>query len=196
PLTPHSSLAPTVIQLTATPLSARDFADYGQVIAFPSSSETMGIAANQGTARRINYAAHLSNLRAASNETSRAAQANLALFRCEPPAALKDATHFHVRLLERHRWSTQAFLPVASTPSHPPDDVTHGYLVVVALNGPDNRPDLSTLAAFRATARQGINYNANVWHHPMVVLKTPMDFACLVWENGVAEEDCEEVNLP
>ncbi|KAI8049008.1 ureidoglycolate hydrolase [Syncephalis plumigaleata] len=195
----HTGPAPSLIQLTVTPLSAQSFADYGQVIAFPSSSdnEAIGIAANHGTARRINHAAQLSNLRPVSSKLSCAAQPNLALFRCEPPADLRDpttVTHFPLRILERHQWSTQTFLPVASTPSL--HSGNGGYLVVVALNGPDNRPDLSTLAAFRATALQGINYNANVWHHPMIALKTPMDFACLVWENDMTEEDCEEVNLP
>ena len=37
------------------------------------------------------------------------------------------------------------------------------YLVVVALNGKNDRPDLSTLRAFLATSAQGVSYDQGVW---------------------------------
>ena len=36
-------------------------------------------------------------------------------------------------------------------------------LVVVALNGKDDRPDPSTLRAFLMTSAQGVSYNAGMW---------------------------------
>jgi ureidoglycolate hydrolase len=42
---------------------------------------------------------------------------------------------------------------------------------------------------------QGLNFKAGVWHHPLVALGTPCDFACLVWESGVAADDCHVVNM-
>ncbi|KAI9595951.1 ureidoglycolate hydrolase [Syncephalis fuscata] len=129
----HTGPAPNVVQLKLTPLSAEGFAAYGQVIEFPHTTDAMGISANHGTARRVNHTANLSNLRPVSSTTSLAAQANLALFRCVPPASMApDATHHSVYILERHQWSTQAFIPIASTP----EPTSSNYLVVVALNGP------------------------------------------------------------
>ncbi|RKP06764.1 ureidoglycolate hydrolase, partial [Thamnocephalis sphaerospora] len=171
------------------PLTPTGFAEYGQVVAFPDAHvdlDATTVAANQGTARRLNFAAMLSNLRPVSSQVSPAARPNMVLFRCMPAETLP----LRVRLLERHRWSTQAFMPLASTP------LATGYLVVVAQNGPDDLPDLSTLAAFRASSAQGINYNAGIWHHPMVALDQVTDFMSLVWENGLAEEDCQEVSMP
>jgi allantoicase len=38
-----------------------------------------------------------------------------------------------------------------------------GYLVVVAKNGPDDKPDRKTLRAFSASASQGIMYDTAIW---------------------------------
>jgi len=38
-----------------------------------------------------------------------------------------------------------------------------GYLVVVALNGEDDKPDIKTLRAFISTTAQGISYDTAVW---------------------------------
>lgn len=38
-----------------------------------------------------------------------------------------------------------------------------GYLVVAALNGPDDKPDMSTARAFLGSVAQGVSYNAGVW---------------------------------
>jgi ureidoglycolate hydrolase len=128
----HILLAPQPILLEAVPLTAEAFAPYGQVIAF---DDHQTVSANQGTARRLNYAASLTNLRPTSSHISPAARPNLALFRCVP----LTTRSLQVKLLERHRWSTQMFMPVASTP----DAV--GYLVVVAQNGPGKRTRTHTI---------------------------------------------------
>ena len=66
------------------------------------------------------------------------------------------------------------------------------YLVVVALGGA--APELSTARAFVASPTQGIGYRAGVWHHPMIALDAPIDFACFVWEDG-STLDCETFAL-
>ena len=38
-----------------------------------------------------------------------------------------------------------------------------GYIAVAALNGPDDKPDMSTARAFIGTVAQGISYNAGIW---------------------------------
>lgn len=109
----------------------------------------------------------------------------MCVFHCRPTNELP----FTVKLLERHPYSSQAFIPMT-------DGKTRGYLVIVALNGDDDKPDMSTLKAFVATTKQGINYGPGIWHHPMVVLEHEADFACIVHESGVPEDDCNEVDTP
>ena len=37
------------------------------------------------------------------------------------------------------------------------------YIAVVALNGKDDKPDVSTLRAFLITSSQGVSYHAGIW---------------------------------
>lgn len=154
----------------AVPLSAARYAPYGEIV---QASETGSAPANQGTARRSDFLADLRNLRPG-------AKPNLCVFRCAP--FLGD--RFEVKLLERHPYSTQIFLPL---PGAGP------ALAVVALGG--DAPDLATLAAFIVEGAQGLTYRPGVWHHPIVALGRPSDLACLVWEDG-SSGDCEELSLP
>lgn len=96
------------------PLTADSFSPFGQVIEFTQQHSNN---ANQGTAKRLNYLAQLSNLRP---ET---ATPNLCIFRVSP---LQSHNTFQVRLLERHPYSTQAFIPMCTTAS--------GYMVIVCPN--------------------------------------------------------------
>lgn len=92
-----------------------------------------------------------------------------------------------MKLLERHLYSTQAFIPMTCSKVRARIayilrhikymlvltlfSVMQRYLVVVALNDPKtDKPDLSTLAAFVAARNQGITYYPGVWHHPMIAL--------------------------
>jgi ureidoglycolate lyase len=155
------------MQIQAATLDPEFYRPYGDVIATTGSARS----ANAGTAQRFNHVAGLENLRPG-------AQPNLCVFRVEPAMA----NPFTVRMLERHRHSTQAFVPMAAT----------RYLVIVCGGG--DAPDLSTLKAFLATGTQGITYKPGTWHHPLVVLDRTTDFACLVYEDGSAG-DCEEHQL-
>jgi ureidoglycolate lyase len=161
--------------MRATPLTTGAYARYGDVIA--ARDDVKPVGANLGTAERYNGLATLENKRIAT------AKANLCVFRCQPMVK-GPARKFTVRLLERHAHSTQAFVPMQGI---------ERYLVIVCLGG--DRPDLATLGAFLATGGQGITYRPGVWHHPLVAMDRPGDFACLVWEDGSAG-DCDTVNLP
>lgn len=111
------------------------------------------------------------------------AKPNLCVFKCQPTPQLP----FKLTLLERHKYSSQVFIPMT------PPNGARAYLVIVALNdcGRD-KPDWGTLKAFIADTTQGINYREGCWHCPMVALEKETDFGCLVWECG-GEGDCEEV---
>jgi ureidoglycolate lyase len=152
--------------------------------------------------------------------------------------AQSSAGLFPVRILERHPFTTQTFVPLGANP-------TRRYLVIVApslapseadANFPvpssakEGRadwqlpgrglPDLTGLRAFIATGRQAITCKslfcslarrmasaltawmatdgAGTWHAPMVALGEPgtsMDFVVVQAANGVALEDCQEVEI-
>ena len=132
----------------------------------------------------------------------------------------KNPTAFAVRVLERHPYTTQTFIPL-SDPADPRK--SRHYLVIVAPTlppGPNDRddfpvpsrcdsaqyrrplpgrglPDLARLRAFVATApQQAVTYGAGTWHAPMVTLgeaETSLDFLVVQFANGVAVEDCQEV---
>lgn len=137
---------------------------YGEVIAAAGTAR----AANAGTALRYDHVAALENLRPG-------AAPNLCVFRAEPATA----NPFGVRMLERHRHSTQAFVPMAAS----------RYLVVVCGGGEE--PELATLRAFIATGSQGITYRPGTWHHPLIALDRRTDFACVVYEDD-SPGDCDE----
>ena len=171
-MTTKQSGSPSHIQ--AVSLTPENYRDYGDVIS--ARSDIAPSAANMGTAKRFNFLAKLENLRPGK------AEPNLCLFRCNP--ILSGAQpKFEIRLLERHLYSTQAFIPMQGA---------ERFLVIVCLG--KDQPDLSTLRAFVASKSQGMTYKPGVWHHPLVAMDHLTDFACLVWEDG-SPEDCEVVNL-
>jgi ureidoglycolate lyase len=62
------------------------------------------------------------------------------------------------------------------------------YLVVVAPAGADGSPGAPE--AFLATGRQGVNYAAGTWHHPLISLEAECDF--LVVDRDGPGENLEE----
>jgi ureidoglycolate lyase len=154
------------MRLPCRPLTPDDYAPYGHVIMASPRGEP-GKPANQGTARRFDHLAPLLDLRPG------VASLNVSVFRCRP----WPTGPFEVKLLEKHPASTQIFVPMNA----------RRYLALVARG--DDRPDLSTLAAFVATGAQGVSYHPGTWHHPMIALDGEIDFACFVNEDGSAA-DC------
>ncbi|MFL5320731.1 MAG: ureidoglycolate lyase [Myxococcaceae bacterium] len=152
--------------IEAVPLHPEAFAPFGDVV---SAGLRSGSSANQGTAVRFDWSAALMNSR--SN-----AKANLAVFRSAP-----QPLPFTVKLLERHPHSTQAFLPM----------IAQRFLVIVAPTASNGEPDVAQLRAFVCGPGQGINYKPACWHHPIIALDVPAEFAMLAWEDGTAA-DCEE----
>ena len=156
-------------QIQAQPLTAEAFSPFGQVV---SAGLKQGSSANQGTAVRFDWCADLRNARSE-------AKPNLAVFRStplEPPITIK--------LLERHPQNTQAFMPM----------IVSRFMIIAAPNLRDGSPDTEQLQAFLCLPGQGINYNAGVWHHPIIALDQPAEFAMLAWEDGTPL-DCEEFPL-
>ncbi|SPO23458.1 related to DAL2 - allantoinase [Ustilago trichophora] len=173
--------------IPAIPLTTPAFERYGAVIDGPSCQNPLDKPfkiVNQGTAKKyLNLAEILNNY---PNQAG--AKTNIHVYRCDPATSLP----FEVKLLERHRFTTQAFIPMV-----PINGQQQGFLVVVALNGQDDRPDLNTLGVFLATTEQAIQYLPGIWHHPMIALgKQATDFACIVNESATQPQlDCDEVEV-
>lgn len=88
------------------------------------------------------------------------------------------------RQMERHAFSSQSFLPLATGTR---------YLVMVAPHGADDGPDMAATEAFVADG-VGITYAADTWHHPMTVLAVPARFAVVMWLDG-SDRDTDFVDI-
>ena len=158
----------TTNTLSATPLSAEAFQPFGCVVGRDAGD---GTVANDGWARRYDRVAEIENLRSG-------AAPNLAVFSVQP-----QTLPLIVDRLEVHRHSSQTFVPMGAT----------DFLVAVCLPGADGAPEVASLRAFIGRG-VGITYRAGIWHHPIVTLARPQDFAMLVWEDGT-DGDCEYASL-
>lgn len=191
-----SATGPTGLIIPALPLTPEAFAPFGQVVqayadvnAVPSPRTTRITGANQGTAIKFHKLALLESSYPAGAD----ATAGLSVYRCNPIDVLTGGL-WTVKLLERHPYTNQAFIPMGAGEELPQPGTR--YLVIVALNGEGDRPDLATMRAFVAHAGQGVVYNTGLWHHPMAVIDKAMDFTCVETQIGDGSDaDCEIVNL-
>ena len=87
--------------------------------------------------------------------------------------------------MERHVHSSQAFAPLDCA----------SYLVMVAPHGEGGMPDLQKARAFRVPGDTGINYKADIWHHPLSPLERIGRFAILTFVDGTATDE-QFVDLP
>ena len=153
--------------LHALPLTPEAFATFGQVVqgygdvnAVPRGVRVT--SANQGSA----YKFHKISLLESSYPADVKATTGLSVYRCQPIDA-KPGGHWDIKVLERHLHTNQAFIPMgpgfASEGDEGLKETARDYLVVVAQNGKDDKPDLETIRAFIATSAQGIVYNAGIW---------------------------------
>lgn len=124
------------------------------------------LMAQNGVPERKTWAARVDNLRPE-------ARANMTYMSLEPE-------HYPVEVfeLERHQFSHQMFVPLEGT----------NHLVVVCSSKKDGFPDLGKALAFHATGGQTVNYNANVWHAPRMVLHNPGAFIMLRWDADTAAD--------
>jgi ureidoglycolate lyase len=156
--------------IRAQKLTRETYAPYGQVI---EADQALPFKpANFGRAKRYNFLADAKNLRPDS------ASINVCVFHC----SAWTEPQIEVKLLERHEFSTQIFVPMQSG----------RYITIVAQGG--DTPDEKTIAAFVMDGPQGISYYPGTWHYPMTVLDHPLDMFCLVYEDGT-NGDCQVKNL-
>ena len=153
----------TATIIPALPLTPEAFAPFGQVVqaygdhaAAPKGTKIT--PANAGTASKF----HKQALLESSYDPAVGATTGLSVYRCNPVQLSADRV-LPLQVLERHPYTNQAFIPMGKGSGEGLVDPGVAYLVTVAKNGKDGRPDLTTLRAFVATAAQGIVYNTAVW---------------------------------
>jgi allantoicase len=192
---PTTQQSQDVITIPVLPLTAEGFAPFGQVIQATSPSSTPSSVkvtpANGGTAQKY----HKLSLLNAGYPSESGETTGISIYRCQPLEDISEGVTV-LKTLERHLFTSQAFIPMGSGGGEGLSDPSNSYLVVVAHNGTDDKPNLETLKAFVATTAQGISYDAGTWHQPMTVLNKPLDLACVETQIGDGSAlDCEILDL-
>jgi len=136
--------------IAASPLTADDFAPFGDVLDFSGAPDRI---INQGLCGRWHDLAQM--------DFGPGGRAGISLFDAEPrrlPLTLE--------MVERHPAGSQAFLPMTE----------HPFLVIVApdVEGHPGRPQ-----AYLAASGQGVNYHRGVWHGVLTALHAPGRFAVI-----------------
>ncbi|NUR22290.1 ureidoglycolate lyase, partial [Frateuria sp.] len=127
--------------LSVEPLHPQSFRPFGDVIEAGEGAQHRAIY--EGFAQRYDDLAQLDTGRQGGHPV-------LSIFRARP-----RTLPFQLRLVERHRLGSQAFMPL----------LPQRFLVVVAAAGPVPVP--AQLRCFMAAPGQGVNYAAGTWHHPL-----------------------------
>ena len=143
------------MELIAEPLTEEKFAPFGHVLKLPEN------------AGRMDYSGFLQNKR---DDVPVCFRTSLT-----EPSSLPLKTE----VMERHQYSSQAFLPVDSG----------RYLIMVAPHASGGGPEMSELRAFIANPDQGVSYNADTWHHPMTVLDKPSIFVTVMFADGGPDDE-------
>lgn len=152
--------------LPIIPLTKSAFAPFGDVV--EADPATMRLI-NGGTTERYHALGHPRAL-------GEGAELIISLFRGQP-----RTLPYVVDMMERHPFGSQSFHPLQDRP----------WLVVVA-GDEGGRPGIPHV--FRATGGQGINYRANIWHHPLMALAEISDF--LVVDRSGPGNNLEEYFYP
>lgn len=147
-------------------LTKEAFAPFGDVIGTAGAELRL---INNGTTQRFHDLARVETM-------GQDARALVSIFRGQPFTLPLD-----IVMLERHPLGSQAFVPMHERP----------WLVVVApdAGGRPGEP-VAFLVRPDESGIRGVNYRANVWHHPLVSLEAESDF--LVVDRGGEGANLEE----
>ena len=138
-------------QVRLAAISAAAFSPFGVLVTAPPD------------AARVNFTAPVTNLRPH-------ARANLAIV--HPPVTDLPIC---VAVMERHCFSTQAFLPLNGVQA-----------VLLVAPGGDDGPDLAAAQAFLLPGDIGFSYHVGVWHAGMTLRGAAGAMVMLVHEDGSA----------
>lgn len=177
----------TILEVDTEPLSPENFKEFGAV-----NSSAHELVRGQGSSADQDTASEQSKVSPVADNSdlaSKQANADSKTFKCTPPTDLIGNDVYHAKVLERHRHRTQTFSPLSRSKQDT------AYLVIVAPTASDDMPDLNKVRAFTCKGDQAVTYGVSVWHAPMIALGKETDFAVLIHENDVSEDDFQEVHL-
>lgn len=150
-----------------SPLTASAFAPFGDILCKTQAPSAFHI--NQGNCLRHHDLAKV-------EATGTNARVMINIFSAKP-----YGLPFHLNMVERHPYGSQAFMPLSSEP----------FLVIVAH---DTGEGPAKPQAFITQSGQGINIHRNVWHGVLTPLNKPSDF--LVIDRGGDENNLQEFFFP
>ena len=153
--------------LPVTPLTAENFAPFGQVIDRRHHSHFL---INGGSTERYH---NMAKVTLGPND----GDAIISVFR----KPIADVLPLPITMLERHPYGSQAFIPLKGCP----------FLIVVA--PPADQPDPNAMRFFISDGSQGVNYAAGVWHHPLIV--TQDEDELLVVDRSGELPNCDEYHF-
>lgn len=154
--------------LHARPLTAEEFAPFGEVIA-----ATSGAGSPMNGARFERY----SGLAEVDVDESDEGGAVISIVRSRSATRLP----YVFDTVERHPLGSQAFVPLAP------------FRFLVVVGPPGESVERGDLRAFVSNGQQGVSYRRNVWHMPLIALASGQSF--LVVDRADIEENCEEYVL-
>ena len=122
-------------------ISKENFKKFGDMI---TTSGIKPLEINDGYAKRFDGIANL-------NTKKDDGESTISIF-----SALKRSFPMKVDMMEKHPLGSQAFIPMKETV----------FLAFVAPEGEE--PDLNKIESFIIPNGIGVNYNAGVWHFPLI----------------------------
>ena len=122
-------------------ISKENFKKFGDMI---TTSGIKPLEINDGYAKRFDGIANL-------NTKKDDGESTISIF-----SALKRSFPMKVDMMEKHPLGSQAFIPMKETV----------FLAFVAPEG--DEPDLNKIESFIVPNGIGVNYNAGVWHFPLI----------------------------
>lgn len=148
-------------QILCQPLTPEAFAPFGTTLsANEQLSSSTNFSANYGTAVKLHKVSLVEN-NFSHAPSGQPATANLNIFRCSPPSHLLSTNaddghvHYTARVLERHPFSSQTFIPMGVNKSN-----KCAYVVICAHNDERGMPQLSKVEAFLCRGDQAVTYAA------------------------------------
>jgi ureidoglycolate lyase len=131
----------TILVIKPKPINKENFKNFGDMI---TTDDIKPLEINDGYAKRYDGIAKLD----AKKDDG---ESIISIF-----SALKRSFPMKVDMMEKHPLGSQAFIPMKETT----------FLAFVAPEG--DKPDLNKAEAFIIPKGVGVNYNAGIWHFPLI----------------------------
>ena len=130
------------------PMTKENFSSFGDMI---TTENIKPLEINNGYAKRFDDIVKIDTSKENGKTT-------ISIF-----SALKRSFPMKIDMMEKHPLGSQAFIPMKETI----------FLTLVAPKG--EKPEINKIESFVVPKGKGVNYNAGVWHFPLIATED-MDF--------------------